>query len=509
MRKFAVLLNFVYPLLLIVLLSSCKENTVAPVNYGSIKGVVLQPDGKTVAAGALITTSPATESIMTDNSGMFTLNNVPVGNYAITASKSPYISTQVSVSVTSSNSTAATIILSYSTSGSPGMAVLAEPQNQAKNQPLSITLYWQPPKVSSADTIKYDVYLFSSKSPAPEKIASQITDTAVTVSKLDFNTTYFWQVSTKGSDTSVTYSNTWSFTTKSFPDNDIVFARMVNGNYQVFSSDSSAQNTIQLTDNNNRNWWPRFNPVQNKIAFTSDGSVEPQIYIMNIDGTNTTKITNVGITGYGNYGTGFCWSPDGSRLLYSHNDKLYRINSDGSNLTLIATAPSGRNFRECEYSPDGSQIVVLTIGSNIYDSEIYLMNSDGSNMYQLVANSPGATASPSFSIDGKNILYTHDVSGYQDNTGRQLNSHIFEINISTKSTSDFSINQTNNSDNKPAGTNDLNPRYSRNGAYIIFENGSNVSGSLKNIYVLNVNANSNGVSNRHLLISDAIMPDWK
>ncbi len=509
MRKYAVMINFVYPLLVIVLLSSCKENTVAPVNYGNIQGVVLLPDGKTAVSGALITTNPATESLTTDNSGKFTLNNVPVGNYAINATKSPYNGTSVSVSVTTSNTTPATIILSYRTSSAPGMAILASPANQAVSQPLDLTLSWRPPSGIKTDTIKYDVYLFSSNSPVPLKIASQIADTTIAVTRLNFNTTYFWQISTKGSDTTVTYSNTWSFTTKSFPQNNLLFARVVDGNYQVFSSDSTSENTVQLTNSNYRNWWPRFNPVQNKIAFTSDGSVEPQIYTMNLDGSNVFKVTSVGVTGYGNYGTGFCWSPDGSRLLYGHNDKLYRINADGSNLTLIATAPSGRNFRECEYSPDGTQIVVLTIGPNIYDSEIYLMNSDGSNMNLLVANSPGATASPSFSIDGKKILYTHDVSGYQDNTGRQLNSHIFEIDIAAKTTVDLSINQQNNTDNKPNGTNDLNPRYTPNGAYIIFENGSNVTGSQKDIWIMNSDLNTNYSGNRHLIISDGVMPDWK
>lgn len=503
MRKYAVVIKIIYPLLLLLFLSSCKDSTVAPVNYGNIQGTVLKPDGKTAVAGALITTNPATVSITTDNSGKFKISSIPVDNYSITASKTDYSNTSVNVSVKASSTTQATIILSYSTSNAPGTAVLSSPANRATEQPVSITLKWKPPTTSlSTDTIKYNVYLFNSQSPRPEIIASQITDTSIAVSNLSFNTTYFWQVNSRGTDTATTYGNIWSFTTRAFPNNHFIFARIVNGNYQIFSSDSTVDNTIQLTDNNNRNWWPRFNPVQNKIAFTSDGSVEPQIYVINTDGTNLFKLTNVGVTGYGNYGTGFCWSPDGSRILFSHNDKLYRINSDGSGLTQIATAPAGRNFKDCSYSPDGSKIVVLTVGSNNYDSEIYLMNSNGSNMSLLVDNSPGATAGPTFSIDGEKILYTHDISGYQDNSGRELNSHIFELTISTKNSVDLSTY-------KNSGTNDLNPRYSPNGAYIIFENGSNVVGSQKDIWVMSNNVSSNTNNNRHLLISNGVMPDWK
>lgn len=504
MRKFIAAGNFIFLVLFLLLLSSCKDNTVTPITYGNIHGVVLEPDSKTPIQGALITTNPGTQSIITDASGEFTLNNVPIGDYTVSASKTKFEKNSVSISVTTGNSAQVTIVLNYSTSTQPGMAVKPSPQNKSANQPVSLKLSWQPSSTSRFDTLKYDVYLYNSNSTTPVQIASSMTDTTYNVSNLKYGTTYFWQVITRGTDTVSTYGNIWSFSTRPFPDNPYVFARMVNGNYQIFSSDTTIANTVQLTSGNNRDWWPRFNPKHNIIAFTSDASVEPQIYTMNMDGSNLYQVTTIGVTGYGNYGTGFCWSPYGASLLFSHNDKLYRINSNGSNLTLIATAPAGRNFRGCSYSPDGSKIVVLTVGSNIYDSEIYLMNSDGSNMSLLVDNLSGATASPSFSVDGQKILFTHDVSGYQDNTGRELDSRIFEIDLATKDTTDLSAF-------KPKGTNDINPRYSPNGAYIIFENGSNTLNSTKNIWVMNSNisnVNAKG-NNRQEIIVNGVMPDWK
>jgi TolB protein len=125
-------------------------------------------------------------------------------------------------------------------------------------------------------------------------------------------------------------------------------------------------------------------------------------------------------------------------------------------------------------------------------------------MTLLVANSAGATGSPSFSIDGSKILYTHDVSGYQGNDGRMLDSHIFEITIANSSVVDLSIVNQSNQNNKQNGTNDLNPRYSANGGNIIFENGSNVLNSTQDIWVMGANGN-----NRTKIISNGIMPDWK
>ncbi len=493
-------------LLLIITITSCNENTVEPVLYGSISGVVYAPNGTASVSGASITTNPPTSALVTDASGKFTINKIPVGDYSVSAVKSGYNTTTVQVSVSSGQTVQAVLFLSSSSTFTPGTPSGPFPANQSSDQPVSLTLSWHNNISSSynVDTTYFNVYLFESGSGARKLIASGITDTSTTVTHLKFNTTYYWQVVAKSTDTLKSNSEIWSFTTAPVPNNQFIFSRIDNGNYQIFSSDSSSLNLVQLTNDNNRNWWPRFNPKHNKIAFTSSSNVEPQIYIMNPDGSGIFQVTSTGVTGYGNYGIGYSWAPDGYNILYSHNDKLYRIGSDGANLTLIATAPSGRNFRECSYSSDGSKVVVLTIGSNIYDSEIYTLNADGTNMELLVDNLSGSTASPSFSIDGSKVLYTHDISGYQSTDGRTLDSHIFEINISSKAIVDLSINHNTNEDNKPNGTNDLNPRYSSNGAYIIFENGSNVLNSTKNIWVMN----SDGTG-RHKVISNGIMPDWK
>ncbi|HKI78284.1 MAG TPA: carboxypeptidase regulatory-like domain-containing protein [Ignavibacteriaceae bacterium] len=499
--------KYILSLLILVTITSCTENTVSPVLYGSISGIVYAPNGNTPLAGANITTNPATSAIVSDAAGRFALESIPVGNYSISVVKNGYNITTVSVAVLANKSVQAVVILNDGNSFTPGIPSNPFPANQATNQSISLKLSWHNNASTGfySDTTSFDVYLYESGSAVKQLIASGIKDTSTEVSKLKFNTTYFWQVTARGTDTLKANSEIWSFTTMPVPDNSILFSRIVNGNFQVFSSDTGEVNLVQLTDNNNRNWWPRFNPVHDKIAFTSNSTVDPQIYTKNNDGSGLFKVTTVSVTGYGNNGIGFSWSPDGYHILYSHNDKLYRIGSDGSNLTLIATAPAGRNFRECGYSLDGSKIVVLTVGANIYDSEIYTMNSDGSNMILLVSNSVGGTASPSFSIDGSKILYTHDVSGYQSNDGRMLNSHIFEIDVNTKSIVDLStVNQSNQNNNKQNGTNDLNPRYSPNGANIIFENGSNVLNSAKDLWTMSVNGN-----NRIKIISNAVMPDWK
>ncbi len=484
----------------LLIVSACNENTVEPVLYGNLKGVVFSPDGKTIITGASVTTNPPTSAIVTNDSGAFSITNIPTGNYIITASKNGYSKGTVSISVVNGETSQAIIFLNNSSSSyTPGIPKNPSPPNQSANQQVSLMLSWslQSPIYYSADSTLFDVYLYESGSTSDNKIASNITDTSISVLNLKYNTTYFWQVIAKGKDTNKTCSEIWNFTTQPLPNNSIVFTQQVNSNYQVLSMNSSGENSITLTTTNNRNWWPKLNRRYNKIAFTSDVEVEPQIYTINRDGTGLFKVTTISVAGYNNNGTGFCWSPDGFYLYYAHYDKLYRIGMDGSNLTLISTAPQNRNFRECDVSPVANKIAVHTVGSNIYESEIYLMNTDGTNNTLLVSSTGGKLEGPAFSIDGKKLLYCYDVSGFQNSTGRSLNSHIFSINIDNRDTVDLSFN-------KIGGTNDTFPSYSPDGSKIIFTNSPNDGSALPSIWVMS----SEGINRTRLMINGT-MPDWK
>jgi Tol biopolymer transport system component len=85
-----------------------------------------------------------------------------------------------------------------------------------------------------------------------------------------------------------------------------------------------------------------------------DGNSE--IYIMNADGTNVTRITNDPSDDFSP-----TWSPDGTRIAFvsdrdnpSGVNNLYVMNVDGSELTRLTTGD------EIDYgpawSPDGKQI---------------------------------------------------------------------------------------------------------------------------------------------------------
>jgi TolB protein len=489
--------NLVIVISLCLLFISCKENTIQPELFGSISGSVLDQETSQPLADASVTTAPPSSAIVTNSAGKFNFSNLPVGNYTVTVSKSGYKKATVSVSVKEDITTDAVIFMEKDEeNNSPNVPTNPNPPNESEDQPVSITLKWSASD-QDKDSLTYDVYLYKSNSPSPVQVASDYTDTTFLVENLEYNTTYFWQIIVKDTANATVNGNIWTFKTKNFPDNNIVFTSKVNGNYEIYSVSEADTQSIKLTSRSSRELWPRFNPNRSKIAFSSDESVQPQIFIMNNDGSDLYQVTALPIAGYHNFGIGFTWSHDGGRILYSNYDKLSSINQDGSNLFVLANAPSERNFREIDFSPLGNRIVVLTIGLNIYDSEIYLMNNDGSNFTLLFSNLPGVIESPSFAPDGNRIVFTRDISGHEVANGRQLNAHIFIMNIDGSDTIDIS-------QNKPDGTNDLHPRFSPDGSKIIFENVLNDGSSSKEIWIMDTTGN-----NRKRLNINGEMPDWR
>ncbi len=112
-----------------------------------------------------------------------------------------------------------------------------------------------------------------------------------------------------------------------------------------------------------------------QIAYASDQTSSPQIWIMNVDGSGKRQLTDLN--------GGACqpdWSPDGSQLVFTSpcpgeqeeypNSRLYIINADGTNLTPLPAEPGG-DF-DPNWSPDGNRIAFTTLrGGN---SEIYVLN---------------------------------------------------------------------------------------------------------------------------------------
>ncbi len=478
---------------------SCDDDSVQVEKTGSISGQVMDAVNYSGIDRASIYTSPPTSAITTDTDGKFTLADIPENSYTVSASKNGYIKSSVTVAVKDGIVTQAIILLSEDDdeNNPPSQASNPKPANHSLNQSVSLTLSWHGSDQDDNDSLSYDIYLFK-PNEAPVLLASELSDTILAVDQLEYNTSYHWQVNTLDAEGEKNNGDVWTFKTVPVPDYSIVYSGYFEDDYDIFFTDKDTLGVpFQLTNLSGKEWWPRFSPVKDKIAFMSNQEIENHIYTMNPDGSDITKITTLPAAGYHNYGMGFSWAENGARIIYPYYNKLYSILSSRSGLTNIASAPDDRHFLTCDWTPVNKKIVVLTVGSLPYESEIYLMDEDGSNMDLLVDDLPGCLGYPSFSPSGTKVIFTQDSSGFEVPEGRQLDSRIFVINIDGTDKKDISIN-------KPDGTNDLYPRWSPDGSQIVFVNAANDGSNIGDIMIMDLSGSS-----RKKIAVDGTMPDWK
>jgi serine/threonine protein kinase len=189
-----------------------------------------------------------------------------------------------------------------------------------------------------------------------------------------------------------------------------------------------------------------------QVAFASNRTGLPQIWLVNVDGTGLKQITEIP--------SGACqpdWSPDGKRLVFispcKHNLEtyigtgLFLIDGDGSNLESFpiqgvgnydpAWSPDGKKIaftaldeterpqiwvRDLEtgdvqllsqelirdyqpsYSPDGSQIIFVSTRQGPY--QVWTMNPDGTNQERYTISGDLKNTNPALSPNGQLLVFT-------------------------------------------------------------------------------------------------------
>jgi len=495
-------------LLAISLFINCSEDTISVVGQGTITGRVVEANSFIPIENAKVTLSPSNNTVFSDVDGYFILEDVETGDYSVSATKEGYLTNFEPATVTIDLTVNVIFEMEDETALNrpPSTPRLLTPTDGAEEQELSVQLIWSS-KDPEVDPITYRLEIKNDLNNDIIKVGSLI-DTSYVVPNLKYGTKYFWQIAATDSINSEVLSLVSAFKTKVNTENRYLYVRKFsNGNNGIYSSnyndvDSTPENEVQLTAENQNSWRPRKNQASNLIAFLKTKNNEAHLFTMEQDGSNVKQVTSsVSVAGYNLNEIDYSWSSNGDRLIYPHYDKLYAINKDGSGLQQIYKTLDGSFITECDWSNDGSRIALKTNNVLGYNVSLFTINMTGTILTTVLTGVNGAVGGLNISADNKLLLYSRDISEFESPNNRQLDTRIFVYNFITSTAKDLSID-------RPAGTLDLDPRFSPNEAEIIFVNTSNDGLSLKSIYKVKLDYIIS-IDNRTLLFSNATMPDWE
>lgn len=258
-------------------------------------------------------------------------------------------------------------------------------------------------------------------------------------------------------------------------------SRRDNGDFEIYVMNADGSEQTRLTNHVGTDWGQRWSPDGMKIAFWNwRGNGMWGISVVNADGSGLTDLSNL------TDDTFLEWSPDGTKIAFTStrdgSHQVYVMNADGSGQTNLSNSP----FRDTKptWSPDGTKIAFYCYMGN---TEICMMNADGSARVRLT-NTPYHEAGdegPLWSPDGAKILFTRvaDSLGGSD--------------IIVMSADGSELNLTNNPGD------DWLPDWSPDGKKIAFS--SRRDGALE-VYVMN----ADGSGQTNLTNNSAIdaEPDW-
>jgi TolB protein len=181
----------------------------------------------------------------------------------------------------------------------------------------------------------------------------------------------------------------------------IAFISLRDGNPEIYVMNADGSQQKNLTNNPAYDDHPSWSPDGTKIAFTAsrDGNGNLDICVMNADGSEQKNLTNDPA-----YDDHPFWSPDGKRIAFRSfrdgNREIHVMNADGSERKRLTKDPAEDAIPS--WSPDGKRIAFHSFRDRRY--EIYVMNADGSEQKRLTKD-PGYKKFPSWLPDGKKIAF--------------------------------------------------------------------------------------------------------
>jgi TolB protein len=233
----------------------------------------------------------------------------------------------------------------------------------------------------------------------------------------------------------------------------IVFVSDRDGNDELYMMDFDGQNQTRLTFNTIRDYTPAWSADGTKIAYTSYKNLNAGLYMLDLEAGKVSPVSTRGT----NFSPSF--SPDGKKLAFCSsmdgNTEIYVANVDGKNIKRLT-------FNEAidaspSWSPTSREITFISDRSGLGQPQVYIMDAEGSNVRRV---SFGGTYhdAPAWSPTGDRIVYVSRVENIFD---------LYVLNL--RSSQIVKLTESNARNESPS--------WSSDGRHIVFT--SNLSGLLQ------------------------------
>src|ERR1700730_7620951 len=268
-------------------------------------------------------------------------------------------------------------------------------------------------------------------------------------------------------------------------DGRIAFVGNQGGGFQLYTMNSDGSGMVQVTNLPStffETWVPDFSPDGRRLTFCygpvdSSGNGFVEIYVINVDGTGLTKLTNDGL-----FDCFPRWSPDGSTIIFGRSVPrtlqvvVATMRPDGSDKRELSRPVWG--IARSGFTPDGKRILWETQQAGFL-SVLWIMDADGTHQQRLTPAPLKAGEVSAPSPDGEHVVFINN-----QNTPPALPNALFVMDIDGGKIKQLTY--------PVSVSHDVSPNYSPDGTKIVFASDRmSTDGSLD---VFTVNANGSGLT---------------